>query len=232
MKHLKVLGYLAAALALVPTCANAELAYAAKQVHLRAGPAIDYPVIATLMPGVVMDVQACLSDYRWCDVIVGQERGWVYAGNIVYTYQGSQVPVLNYGALIGIGIVAFSLGSYWDSHYVGRPWYPQRPLWIRRLPPPRLVPEGHRPPPPAPPGHRPHGGQRPHVPEVRPPGAHPPGQPGVRPPDAQRPAAPVTQPPIRPPRQQPAERPQGRPQPAQPQGERHQPQREQGSATR
>ena len=225
MKHLKVLGCLAAALAALPLGAQAENAYAAKVVHLRAGPATDYPVVVTLPAGVVLDVQACLSDYRWCDVIAGPDRGWVYAANIAYFYQGAPVPVLNYGAVIGIGIVAFSLGSYWDNHYVGRPWYPQRHLWIRRAPPPRFEPQGHRPPPLVQPGHRSPGGQRPPAPEVRPPGVQHPVQPGVRQPNARHP--------------QPAERSQGRPPPAQPQGERkqpqgerRQPQREQGPATR
>ncbi len=225
MKYFKKLGWLTAALLVLPAGASAEMAYAAKQVHLRAGPATDYPVVVTLSAGVALDVQACLSDYRWCDVIAGPDRGWVYAGNIVYPYQGSNVPVLNYGTVIGIGIVAFSLGSYWDSHYVGRPWYPQRPLWIRRVPPPRFAPDGPRPPPP--PGYRPPGGQHPMPQHVRPPAESRP--PGTQPPGAQRPS-----PAARPPRAQPAERPQGRPQqkpPAQGEGGGHR-QKEQGPAGR
>jgi uncharacterized protein YraI len=201
MKYFKALGLVTVALLGLPVGANAEIAYAAKQVHLRAGPDTDYPVVVTLPAGVALDVQACLSDYRWCDVIAGPDRGWVYAGNIAYPYQGSNVPVLNYGTVIGIGIVAFSLGSYWDSHYMGRPWYPQRPLWMHRQPPPRFVPDGHRPSPQ--PRYRPPGGQHPVPPGVRAPGeSHPPG---VQAPGAQRPS-----PAGRPPRAQPAERSQGR----------------------
>ncbi len=161
MNNFKTLGWMLLSLAALPAVASAELAYAARQLHLRAGPAIDYPVVLTLPAGVVLDVQGCLSDYRWCDVVAGPDRGWVYAANIVYSYQGAPVPVLNYGAVIGIGIIAFSLGTYWDTHYVGRPWYPQRQLWIRRAPPPRFVPPGHRPPPAVLPGHRPPNAQRP-----------------------------------------------------------------------
>jgi uncharacterized protein YraI len=227
MKHLKLLGLLTAALAGLPASSQADLAYAAKQVHLRAGPDTDYPVVVTLPAGVALDVQACLSDYRWCDVIAGPDRGWVYAGNIAYPYQGSTVPVLNYGTVIGIGIVAFSLGSYWDNHYVGRPWYPQRPLWIRRTPPPRFAPDGHRPLPP--PGYRPPGGQHPAPPGVRSPGqSHPPG---VQAPGAQQRPSPSN----RPPRAQPAERSQGPSQqaaPAQRSGGGQRPQKEQGPAGR
>jgi uncharacterized protein YraI len=227
MKHLKVLGLLVAALAALPASSQADMAYAAKQVHLRAGPDTDYPVVVTLPAGVALDVQACLSDYRWCDVIAGPDRGWVYAGNIAYPYQGSNVSVLSYGTAIGIGIVAFSLGSYWDNHYMGRPWYPQRPMWIRRPPPPpRFMPDGRRPPPP--PGYRPPGGQHSIPPGVRPPGARPPGE--AHPPGVQRPS-----PSTRPPRAQPAERPQGRPQPVSPsqgQGGGQRQHREQGPTGR
>ncbi len=223
MKHLKALGLLTVALAALPVSSQAEMAYAAKEVHLRAGPAIDYPIVITLPTGVVLDVQACLSDYRWCDVVAGPDRGWVYAGNIVYPYRGQNVPVLSYGSALGIGIIAFSLGAYWDSYYVGRPWYPQRPLWIRRAPPPRFGPDGHRSPPA--PGYRPPGGPRPVPPGVRPPGQ--PHPPGAQVPGAQRPP-----PSARPPRAQPTERPQGRPQPAQGSGNGHKQQREQGPGGR
>ncbi len=247
MKHLKVLGLLAVALAALPLSAQAEMAYAAKEVHLRAGPAVDYPIVITLPAGVVLDVQGCLSDYRWCDVVSGPDRGWVYAANIVYPYRGQNVPVLSYGAMLGIGIIAFSLGAYWDSYYVDRPWYPQRPLWIRR-PPPRFVPDVRRLPPPPPPGYRPPGGQYPAQPGARPPGqprppqpgARPPGdqhpqQPAARPPADQRPTPPVTQPPQRPQRPPLADRPQSKPQPVKSgpgTDNGHRPQHEQGSGVR
>jgi uncharacterized protein YraI len=160
MKYLKVLAGLLVALAALPATSHAQLAYAAKQANLRAGPGPDYPVVAILLAGVPVTVQGCLSDYRWCDVMAGTNRGWIYAANIVYPYQGSNVPVISYGAVLGIGILAFSVASYWDHHYVGRPWYAQRQRWIGRPPPP-VAPGRHR---PAPPEHRP------------PVGAHPPQQ--------------------------------------------------------
>ncbi len=149
MNYLKALLSLTVALAGVPAASLAQSAYVAKQVNLRAGPGTEYPVVAILMAGVTVEVQGCLSDYRWCDVVTGVNRGWIYGGNIVYPYQGSSVPVINYGAVIGIGIVAFGLASYWDQHYVARPWYPQRQRWINRPPPghaPRAPLPAHRPP--------------------------------------------------------------------------------------
>ena len=133
MQSVKPLFFLVAALAALPATSYAQQwAYTSQEANLRAGPAIDYPVVALLPAGASILVEGCLSDYQWCDVVFGPDRGWLYAGNIVYPYQGTAVPVLTYGALIGIGIVAFNLGNYWDRHYRARPWYWQRQHWIDR----------------------------------------------------------------------------------------------------
>ncbi len=201
MKYSKILGAITVALAVLPATAFAQVGYVSRQVNLRAGPATEYPVVATLLPGVEIVVQGCLSDYRWCDVVVGPNRGWVYAANIVYPYQGANVPVLTYGALIGLGIVAFSVGDYWDHHYHGRPWYPQRQHWVdrswprfgpggHRLPGPEYRPGDHRPPPPGP-GFRPGDHRPPSGPAVRPGDHRPPPRPAVRQGDHRPPAGPA-----------------------------------------
>jgi uncharacterized protein YraI len=119
-------------LAAMPSVAPAHDAYTARSAHLRAGPARDYPVVAVLPPGTALDVLGCLPDYSWCDVIALNlnERGWVYAANIEYVYEGAPVPVLDYGPVIGIGVITFVLVDYWDLHYRGRPWYRDRDQWI------------------------------------------------------------------------------------------------------
>jgi uncharacterized protein YraI len=131
--HLKALCLLSVALLAVPAVAVAQqLAYASKTVSMRAGPSRDYPVVATLGSGTAMTIYGCLQGYTWCDVVVGASRGWVYSGNIVYPYQGRNVPVMSYGPSIGLGIVSFSMGNYWDNYYTDYPWYPQRQNWASR----------------------------------------------------------------------------------------------------
>ncbi|MGE4377808.1 MAG: SH3 domain-containing protein [Burkholderiaceae bacterium] len=168
MKKLTAGVVLAAAMA-VPAWAQAQAAYLTATVNLRAGPGQVYPVVVVLGRGLAIDVQGCLSDYSWCDVIAGPYRGWVYAGYINYPYQGAYVPVPDYGPVIGIGIgiISFSLGVYWHDHYRDRPWYHERDRWEHRSfddhsgyyrrPPgdyrtDHSVPPGYR---PAPPGYRP-----------------------------------------------------------------------------
>lgn len=168
------------------------IAYTAKPVNLRAGPARDYPVVAVLPAGFQVAVQGCLSTYAWCDVIAGYDRGWVYAGNINYPYQNQWQPLLTWGPMIGIAILGFTFDDYWHRHYWNRPWYGERERWAH-VPPPRFV----RPRPAVPPhgdegwrdrrdDHRPRGQvpRDPSAPHVRPapvPQPQPQRPPGWRP---------------------------------------------------
>jgi uncharacterized protein YraI len=154
MNNLKRL-LVAAAMLFLPVAANAQLAYTAETIRLYAGPAEDYPVVAILGRGLAVTIQGCTQDYGWCDVLAGPHRGWVYGRDIVYSYQGTYVPVINYGAAIGIGVVTFVVGSYWQSHYTGHHWYRQMPQWVHH---PQYAPVHPR---PAQPGVHPAGSQHP-----------------------------------------------------------------------
>jgi uncharacterized protein YraI len=141
-------GLLRMALLALPGAALAQLAYTSKDAHLRAGPARDYPVIAILVAGSEVAVQGCLGDYSWCDVLAGPDRGWVYAANLEYPYGSGYVPLLDYGAAIGIAVIGFTLFDYWADHYPARPFYRDRDQWAYRPRPPRAVGPGIAPPGP------------------------------------------------------------------------------------
>ena len=49
-------------------------------------------------------------------------------------YQGQRVLIPEYGLQIGIPIVSFAFGSYWEQHYRSRPWYGNRDHWSRVQP--------------------------------------------------------------------------------------------------
>jgi uncharacterized protein YraI len=176
-------------LLLVPAAAFAQTqAITNSPVNLRAGPARDYPLVSQLPGGVPVTVMGCVAGYTWCDVVVPNLRGWVYAGRLSYPYQGNPVPVLNYGTVIGLPIVTFSIGAYWGNYYRGRPWYHDQNRWAHHPPPPPPRPGAGRPPGP-PPGHgggRPPGGPPAGHGSGRPPGGPPPGG-GGRPPGEQPP---------------------------------------------
>jgi len=103
-----------------------SVAYTSTPVNLYAGPSGDYPVVSGLGAGQPVTVMGCVSDYSWCDVALADLRGWVYAAYLTYPYEGQYVPLESYGSVIGLPIVGFSLGAYWDSYYRNRPWYGER----------------------------------------------------------------------------------------------------------
>lgn len=140
MKHLAWLIAASVALAL-PGLAKATDAYVTGNVNMRAGPDASYPLIDQLQAGTGVDVQGCTADWEWCDVIAFGNRGWVAGNFIEYEYQDQPVLLPTYGARIGIPIITFSIGTYWDNYYRGRPFYGRRDYWYRR-------PVVRRPPPP------------------------------------------------------------------------------------
>jgi uncharacterized protein YraI len=152
-------------------------------LHLRAGPDIVYPSVMMLPPGAVVQVFGCEQAYNWCDVQMGADRGWVDAAYLQAPAPSGAVVIASSPAVVGVPIVTFSFNNYWNTYYVGRPWYGRRATyynyWNRYphgRPPPIYRP---RPPPRPPPGTRPPSGGRP-------PGGKPPS--GNRPPPSTRPA--------------------------------------------
>jgi len=158
--------FLVAALCCGPA-AWAGNAYTQGVVNLRAGPSRDYPQVDSIPPNSLLSVNGCLDDWTWCDVDWEGNRGWVYGKYLYYDYQDRRVPILSFGAVLGIGVVAFSIGDYWGRYYVTRPWYARQSYWMHRPPPPRnpypprpypprpYPPPVTRPPPPPPPRPRP-----------------------------------------------------------------------------
>jgi uncharacterized protein YraI len=142
--------------------AASQNAYTTQSTDVYAGPDDSYPPVDELAADAPVQVMGCLDDWSWCDVAYGDDRGWVYAPDVIYQYQDGYVPLYTYAPSLGIPIVVFSLGDYWGHYYRGRPWYGHRDEWEHR------EHSHHRPPGPppstsAPPlaarVERPHGGR-------------------------------------------------------------------------
>ena len=155
---------------LLPIPALAQTAFTTQAVNVRAGPDRAFPLVTWLRPGTPVNVIGCTSGWRWCDVVAGGWRGWVYSRYLSGPIR-SRAPV-----------ITFSVGSYWGAHYRGRPWYSSQPGWNNwgspgfRPPPPPPRPPAARPPALQPPVARP--------PMVRPPGRPPQATPDFGPPPA------------------------------------------------
>jgi uncharacterized protein YraI len=136
----------AVAVAAVPT--RAAPAVSTANVNMRTGPDTEFPSVGVIPEGAPLDVQGCLNDESWCDVVWEGNRGWVFGEYLGFDYQGQITPLPDAGlAVFRIPIVVFSAGDYWNRYYVGRPWYRDRDRWIAFRIRPRA---GWRAPPPGP----------------------------------------------------------------------------------
>ena len=184
---------LAAALAsaLAPAAAQPQPgpwhAVVSRQVHLRAGPGPDYPILAVLIPGTAVEVRGCLPSYAWCDVEADARRGWVHGSTLEAWAGDDHTRLPDVGALLGIAIIGFAWSEYWHDHYRGRPFYGQRDRWA----PPPAKPRPPAPTLPHPPAPRAGPPAKPpeKAPEKAPPG-FPPG-PHQGPPAGSKPAPPA-----------------------------------------
>jgi uncharacterized protein YraI len=122
--------------------AFADDGYVTSNVTMYSGPDASYPAVETIPAGEPVAIEGCEDGYGWCDVIWGQDRGWIAGGYIQYNYDNQPVLLQSYGAAIGIPIVTFAIADYWGRYYSGRPFFAQRDRWFNR-------PMPHRPPPPA-----------------------------------------------------------------------------------
>lgn len=102
---------LAAALVL-PSVAAAVPGYATGNVNVRTGPGTQYQVIATARAGSGVEILGCLPGRAWCDVALGNIRGWA-SGRYV---QEAPVVVERYATprYVRPGpSVSFSFGTSW-----------------------------------------------------------------------------------------------------------------------
>lgn len=118
----------------VSTLAVAADGYLTGNVNLRAGPDRGYPSVAMLSIGTRVAIEGCVDGWSWCDVAAGNDRGWVAGNFLQEDYHGQRVLVPAYGVQIGIPIVSFVFGTYWDDHYRNRSWYGNRQHWSQIRP--------------------------------------------------------------------------------------------------
>ena len=123
------------------TSAVASDAYVTSNVNLRSGPDVGYPSVARLRTGTAVTIEGCVAGWAWCDVSGGDERGWVSGAFLQQEYAGERLTIRGNGERIGIPVLAFELGAYWDDHYRNRSWYGERERWSHMREPHRRFDE-------------------------------------------------------------------------------------------
>lgn len=119
-------------LVLAPAIAQAAEGFATANVNMRAGPSTAYPAVTVIPAGESIEIYGCLADVPWCDVEFYDGRGWVHGRYIQALYQQRRISVgPRYYRPLGIPVVVFSFGSYWDRHYRDRDFYRDRDRWRR-----------------------------------------------------------------------------------------------------
>jgi uncharacterized protein YraI len=113
---------------------SASLAAAApgllrKSATMRAGPGAGFPVVERIPAGTRVTIHGCIQGGAWCDVSVGNERGWVAAKTLAYLYREQYVYLPEYVEYVPVA--PFVLTTYWSSFYFGRPWYHRHAFWNR-----------------------------------------------------------------------------------------------------
>jgi uncharacterized protein YraI len=103
--------------------------YSITNVNLRAGPGTYYPVIVVVPTNTPISIFGCLGDYTWCDVLFQGNRGWMRSIYLKKWYQGNYYGLGDYAPRLGIRVVSFDIGPYWDSNYRERPFYRDRSRW-------------------------------------------------------------------------------------------------------
>lgn len=116
-------------LPVAPAMARQATGYTIRTTVMHAGPDYDFPTVQRLKRNSALTVYGCLKNWSWCDVGTRYARGWVPHRDIVVEYRGRRIGIT---PSMGIIVLSFSFGNYWDNHYRGRPFYSQRSRWEQR----------------------------------------------------------------------------------------------------
>jgi len=132
-RYIGAVGAALFAMTMVPAMASAATpARVVTDLNVRAGPGTQFPAVTVFPRNSRVNVIGCTRGITWCDVSGRGVRGWVSARYLEMTHRGDRLIGPAYGATIGVPIISFQIGSYWDNHYRDRSWYRDRSRWDGR----------------------------------------------------------------------------------------------------
>ncbi|MDI4667019.1 SH3 domain-containing protein, partial [Xanthobacter autotrophicus] len=133
MRVLKLAGWVAGVAMAGMVSAQAAPGYSTANVNIRTGPDTEFPSLGVIPEGSPLEIEGCLQDESWCDVVWQDYRGWVYSEYLGFEQQGRTAVLPDWGlAAVGVPVVAFAASQYWNQYYVGRPYYVNQPWYADR----------------------------------------------------------------------------------------------------
>jgi uncharacterized protein YraI len=125
-----IAGTVVAAGALIAaTSAQAAQGFTTNAAELRSGPGTGYPTVGVIENNSALEVNGCLESWSWCDVTIGNDRGWVEGSALALEYQNNRGALATVAPQANLGVVTFSFDDYWDTNYKTRTFYKERPRW-------------------------------------------------------------------------------------------------------
>ena len=115
---------------------------ARRDTMMRAGPRADFPSVRQVGQGQSLAINGCLPDRSWCDVGLGDDRGWLMATDMDGEAEGRRDSVDALARAGRIGNRDFDIGSYWDQNYRQQPFYDQRLRWEQQYRDPQKLGPG------------------------------------------------------------------------------------------
>ncbi|MFJ1311445.1 SH3 domain-containing protein [Agrobacterium sp. P15N1-A] len=131
MKVLAAATLCAAGFSIVPLSALAATSgFSTTNLNLRAGPGVRFPAFHMVSAGEDVTIHGCVQRYRWCDISLGQARGWASGAYLQFVYDNRRVYVPSAAFRLGeIPIVSFNISEYWNTYYHDYDFYSELDTW-------------------------------------------------------------------------------------------------------
>jgi uncharacterized protein YraI len=120
---------IAAGALVAATSAQAAPGFTTNAIDLRSGPGEGYPTLGVIENNSAVEVNGCLASWSWCDVSIGDDRGWVQGAALALEVQNNRTALVQAAPQANVGVVTFSFDDYWDKNYKTRTFYKERPRW-------------------------------------------------------------------------------------------------------
>ncbi len=119
-------------IAILPHGARADDAYSTTSLHLRAGPHINLPVVATLQRHERVELLGCVNGYQWCEVRTNyDEYGWVSSYYLRTLVGRNSYTIIDADGFSHTRIIIYKPRDYWDRHYRNKTFYRDRDKWFK-----------------------------------------------------------------------------------------------------